>query len=499
LMDEIRSRLRSDDLLAKITDPEDVVRKIIPKRGSIAFAGMAGTSYPKVIPRALAEYADKLGEKFDLIVYSAGTCGVDHEESLARIGIRRRYPFGASAEVTRRLVNMRSYHVTDMWLYKYSSWLRRGVFLRKLGGIDVAVIEVTGFHGDGAVLGLSVDATPALVDAAEKVVLELSIAKPYLYGLHDIYATRPGDVIGIRDVLDRVGDSVLKIPRSKLAAIVISDLEDQRGHYTAGGGLDVKVVENLIDFLSKEVSNDPNLKSEYFTLQPAAGPIASLLADKIIELDVDLRIWGEVASVRWIRHLGDKVRGLSSAVIFTLPGDEKLREYLYENINEIRRYAVLRPYEITNNPQIISRFIHVVVQQAIEVDIYGHANISHIGGRIYGGVGGSGDHAKPSYLTIIALPSITSRGLPRIVPVTPHVDIVEHDVDVIVTDQGWTDLRGLSPIERAKAIIDRCAHPNYKDLLWKYFDEVIAKREGHQPVDLIKAYEFFQNFSKERS
>jgi acyl-CoA hydrolase len=499
LIDEIKSRIRSDDLLAKVLDPEDVVRRIIPRKGSIAFAGMANTSYPKVIPRALARYVEESGERFDLIVFSAGTCGIDHEESLAKIGIRRRYPFGAAAEITRKLVNMRSYEVADMWLYEYASWLRRGVFSRRFGKIDVAVIEITGFHNEDAVLGLSVDAAPALVNSAEKVIVELSVVKPYLYGLHDIYEVKPGDIINIRGVLDRVGESVLKIPKSKLAAIVVSDLEDQRGHYTPGGEIDRKVVENILDFLSQETTRDPNLKSEYFTLQPAAGPIASMLADKITELDVDFRIWGEVTSVRWVKHLGDKVKGASAAVIYTLPGEEKFREYLYENINEIKKHVVLRSYEVTNNPQIISRFIHVVIQQAIEVDIYGHVNVSHIERMVYGGVGGSGDHVRPSYLTIIALPSITSKGFPRIVPIVSHVDIVEHDVDVIVTDQGWADLRGLSPVERAKIIIERCAHPSYKDLLWEYFEEVITRREGHQPVDFVRAHEFLKSFSRRGS
>lgn len=42
---------------------------------------------------------------------------------------------------------------------------------------------------------------------------------------------------------------------------------------------------------------------------------------------------------------------------------------------------------------------------------------------------------------------------------------IEHDLDVIVTEQGLADVRGLSPRQRAKVIIDKCAHPDYKDLL----------------------------------
>lgn len=39
-----------------------------------------------------------------------------------------------------------------------------------------------------------------------------------------------------------------------------------------------------------------------------------------------------------------------------------------------------------------------------------------------------------------------------------HVDHTEHDVDILVTEQGLADLRGLAPRERARAIIDNCVH-----------------------------------------
>ena len=55
-----------------------------------------------------------------------------------------------------------------------------------------------------------------------------------------------------------------------------------------------------------------------------------------------------------------------------------------------------------------------------------------------------------------------------IVPMVSHHDHTEHDVNIVITEQGVADLRGKSPKERAQAIIENCAHPDYKELLWDY-------------------------------
>lgn len=489
MLDELRSRVKDVDLLDKVMDAEDAVRKFVAGSKAIAISGMTGTGYPKVVPRAMSEYVERAGERFDVVVYGAGTVGVDLEEHLSRIGVRRRFPIGASAEVTRKLVNSREFEACDMWLTEYSRWLRDDVLTRRFSGIDIAIVEATGVTEEGLVLGTSVDAIPVFIEKAGGVIVELSLVKPYMLGLHDIYVPKINEVIPVRSVLDRIGDRVVKVPKSKVMAVVPSTIDDQRGAYSPGGDIDRRVVENIVDFLSKEASEDPNLRTDYVTLQPAAGPIASLLADRIHEIGFSLSIWGEIASVRWLKTLSGNVKAISGSAIYTLPGDERLREEFYESIDEFKDRVVLRPQAISNSPEIISRFYHINVQQAIEVDVYGQVNITYIGDRFIVGVGGSGDHAKASYITIVALPSITGSGLPRVVPLVYHVDLVDHDVDIIVTDQGWADLRGLSPLEKARAIIEECAHPSYKDILWDYL-ETVVKKTGHRPVDLRKAVEF---------
>ena len=74
-------------------------------------------------------------------------------------------------------------------------------------------------------------------------------------------------------------------------------------------------------------------------------------------------------------------------------------------------------------------------------------------------------------LGILSTKSIAKDGnISSIVPFASHIDHTEHDVDVIVTEQGYADLRGLAPRERVKLIIENCAHPMYRDQLREYYE-----------------------------
>jgi succinyl-CoA:acetate CoA-transferase len=137
-----------------------------------------------------------------------------------------------------------------------------------------------------------------------------------------------------------------------------------------------------------------------------------------------------------------------------------------------RDRIVLRSQEISNNPEIIRRLGVIAMNGMIEADIYGNVNSTHVmGSKIQNGIGGSGDFARNGYLSIFMAPSTAHRGdISTIVPMVSHVDHTEHDVQVLVTEQGLADLRGLSPRQRARLIIDKCASPEYKPLLLDYLN-----------------------------
>jgi len=118
------------------------------------------------------------------------------------------------------------------------------------------------------------------------------------------------------------------------------------------------------------------------------------------------------------------------------------------------------------------------------------------------GLGGSADFLRNAKLSIMHTPSSRPTkndptGISCIVPFASHVDQTEHDLDVIVTEQGLADLRGMSPRERAPVIIKKCAHPDYRDMLLEYYDralhECLARGAGHEPHMLRNAFKMHIN------
>ena len=123
----------------------------------------------------------------------------------------------------------------------------------------------------------------------------------------------------------------------------------------------------------------------------------------------------------------------------------------------------------------------------IEADLYGNVNSTHVmGSRIQNGIGGSGDFARNAYISIFMSASTAKGGaISTIVPCASHVDHINQDVQVIVTEQGLADLRGLSPKQRAKVVIETCAHPVYRPMLADYHQRALAGSYGLQTPMLL--------------
>jgi succinyl-CoA:acetate CoA-transferase len=154
---------------------------------------------------------------------------------------------------------------------------------------------------------------------------------------------------------------------------------------------------------------------------------------------------------------------------------------------------VLRHQNISNSAEVIRRLGIIAINNAIEFDIYGNINSTHISGtKMMNGIGGSGDFARNSFLSIFVTQSASKNfeSISHVVPMVPHVDHTEHDVDILVTEQGLADLRGLAPRERVKVIIENCAHPDYKEELSDYYNRACLGG-GQIPHLLEEAFSFY--------
>lgn len=230
--------------------------------------------------------------------------------------------------------------------------------------------------------------------------------------------------------------------------------------------------------------------AERIRLQFGVGSMGNALMDALSSFDKagrDIDYFGEVIQDSMLDLLADGTFQVASATSLALSEDGQQR--LFADVDRYTDGLVLRPADVSNRAELIDRFGVVAVNSAVEVDIYGNANSTHVDGtRLLSGIGGSGDFNRNGLLSITALPSTAAGGdISRIVPAVTHVDQTEHDVAIIVTEHGVADLRGLSPLERADELIRKCADPEYREHLRAYVNHA-TEQPGHLPHDLTEAY-----------
>ena len=202
-------------------------------------------------------------------------------------------------------------------------------------------------------------------------------------------------------------------------------------------------------------------------------------------LSINLTAYTEVLQDGMLALLDSGKMTFASATAFAL--SKAGMDELKTNLAAYRERILLRPQEISNHPEVIRRLGCLAMNGMIEADLYGNVNSTHVmGSSIQNGIGGSGDFARNAFISMFVTPSTAKGGaLSCLVPMVSHVDHTEHDVHVIVTEQGLADLRGLAPRRRAQKLIDRCAHPDFRPALQDYLDRAIAGSVGKHTPHLI--------------
>ena len=494
------SRIQHPELKKKVMSASEAAALIEPG-SNVGMSGFTGAGYPKSIPQALAERIERehaAGHPFRVSIWTGASTAPELDGALAKVdGIAMRLPF-QSDPICREKINTGKMHFADMHL----SHVAQHAWFGFLGHLNVAVIEVTAINADGSfVPTMAVGNNKTWLDLADKVILEVNHRLPIeLDGMHDIYygtaippQRKPIPLYGPHD---RIGEPHLKCDINKIIAIVETDSPDRNSSFAAPDANSELIAAHIIDFLAHEVKVG-RLPKELLPLQSGVGNVANAVLAGLLKSPFDgLTGYTEVLQDGML----DLVRAgkMKSASASAISLSHAALDDFVKNIDFYRERIVLRPQEISNHPEVVRRLGVIGMNSMIEADIYGNINSTHIlGTGMMNGIGGSGDFARNSYLNFFVTPSIAKGGkISCIVPMCAHVDHTEHDTQVIVTEQGLADLRGLSPRQRAQVIIDKCAHPDYRPMLQDYFDRAQQSGGQHTPHILGEALSWHDRCQK---
>ncbi|WP_029620423.1 acetyl-CoA hydrolase/transferase family protein [Pseudorhizobium marinum] len=480
----IADRIRRPALLDKITTAE-AAAALIKDGMIIGMSGFTRAGDAKAVPIAMAERAKT--DPFKITLITGASLGHDVDRMLTEAHIlARRMPFQADRTL-RAAINRGEVMFIDQHLSETVEHLRSN----QLGPIDYAIIEAAAITEDGGIVpSTSVGNSASFAVLAKKIIIEINLSQPAeLEGLHDIYfpGRRPSRVpIPVVACDSRVGFPYVPIDPDKIVAIVVTDEKDSASSIEAPDADTDAIAGHLIRFFEDEVAKG-RLDLTLHPLQAGIGSIANSVLSGLADGPFHhLRMYSEVLqdSTFDLFDAGKLVFASGSSITLSTACAERV----FGDFHKYKEHIVLRPQEISNHPEVIRRLGVIGINTALEFDIYGNVNSTHVGGtHMMNGIGGSGDFARNAYLSIFVTKSLAKEGrISSVVPMVPHVDHTEHDVDILVTEQGLADLRELAPRERALQIIEHCAHPDFKEALSDYFRRACA-RGGHTPHLLEEA------------
>ena len=500
-MIDIKDRI-CDAVAGKVMSAE-AATDFIHNGDNLGVSGFTPSGYPKAVPLALSERYK--GTDFKVNVWTGASVGPEIDQAMVEAGIMdRRLPYQTNGTL-RKAINEGKVKYADIHLSHMAQMVRYG-FMANRKGVDVAIVEVCKINdlGDGKV-GLipttSMGNSSSYVAGAKKVIVEVNTSQPVgLEGMHDSYVPLDPPYrkpIPIERPEDRIGTPYIPCELDKIVAVVPCDITDK---VRPLGEIDEDAKhmgENLVAFFKKEVA-EGRLQKNLLPLQSGVGSVANAVINGLVNSDFeDLTVYTEVIQDGMFDLIdAGKLRVASGTALTPSPECQKK---FYENLDHYKPYLILRPQEISNSPEVARRIGVIAMNTAIEVDIYGNVNSTHIcGTKLMNGVGGSGDFARNGYLTVFFTNSLAKGGkISSVVPFCSHIDHATLDVDVIVSERGVADLRGLTPKEKAPIIIDQIANPKYQPMLLDYFHRACEACGNSQTPHLLEeAFDFHNRFNK---
>lgn len=479
------SRIRLESLHNKVMTAEEAAG-LIEDGMVVGSSGFTKAGDSKVVLPALAERAKKENVKITLM--TGASLGHDTDGKLAEAGaLKKRMPFQVD-RILRNKINAGEVLFIDQHLSEAAELLHN----KNLPPVDIAVLEVAYIDRDGSfVPTTSVGNSLTFASLAKQVILEVNLAvSEELYGIHDIYQAENyphRNVIPIVAPWNKIGRKTIPLDPNKVAGIVFTDIKDSPADISAPDEKTTNIAKHILTFFENEVKLG-HLTDRLLPLQAGIGKVANAVLTGFKDSNFyDLTMFSEVLQDSTFDLIDSGKLSFASASSVTVSAE--CYDRVFGNLSKYRDKFVLRPQNISNTPGLIRRLGIIAINTAIEFDIYGNVNSTHISGsKIMNGIGGSGDFARNAYLSIFVTQAASKENkISHVLPMVSHVDHTEHDVDILVTDIGLADLRGLAPRERAQKIIDNCVHPDYREELQSYFDRA-CERGGHTPHLLEEAF-----------
>ena len=414
---------------------------LIKNGDHIAMSGFTPAGVAKATTKELAKLAvaeHEAGREFKVAIFTGASTGQSTDGDLANAqAILYRAPYTTNPDF-RKHVNMGEIPYNDLHLSHMAQELRYGFY----GPLDWAILEVCDIEEVGndyhVYLTAAGGISPTAAKLAKHVILELnSFHNPNAKYIHDVY--EPLDppyrkAIPIEHVGDRIGVPYVSIPKEKVVGVVECNIPDEARAFKDSDPVTDKIGYLTAEFLVEEMHKG-RIPKEFLPLQSGVGSTANAILgalgqDKHVP---DFNIYTEVLQDSVVAMmLNGRVKDASAC---SLTVSNECLMQVYDHMDYFKDHLTLRQSEM----------------------------------KMMNGIGGSGDFIRNAYLSIFTCPSVAKGGvISSIVPFVSHQDSSEHDVNIIVTEQGIADLRGKGPFQRAECIIENCAHPDYKQLLWDY-------------------------------
>ncbi|MBQ0136801.1 MAG: acetyl-CoA hydrolase/transferase family protein [Bacteroidales bacterium] len=463
--------------------------------------GFTPAGAPKDVPTAIAKRAEAAhaeGKPFKIGMYTGASTGDSCDGALARAhAIQFRTPYQGNKDLRTEL-NAQSAHYFDMHLSELAQDIRYG-FLPKP---DFAIIEACDVVEKGDMVEIvptaGVGNMLTFCELAPKIIIELNAAMPAtMRGLHDLY--EPADPPQRREIpvykpSDRIGTDCITVPASKVVAVVHTNRPNEVGKFTPLDETTQQIGNNVAAFLEAEMKAG-RIPASFLPIQSGVGNVANAVLGALGENKhiPAFEMYTEVIQDSVVGLMKEGRIKFASGCSLTI-GADKLQDII-DHMDFFKDKIVLRPQEISNNPELARRMGLITINTALEADIFGNINSTHVcGTKMMNGIGGSGDFTRNAYISIYTTPSTAKGGcISAFVPMVSHLDHSEHSVKIIITEHGIADLRGKSPIQRAHEIINNCVDPAYRPMLNEYLE---MSKTAQTPHTLSCALAMHEEFLK---